>query len=138
MRMLLNGQKTLGLSVVKLLNDKWEGYIPKRPNAEDADTDGDDEGEGTAPFEEFEEEEGATINCVSNKSNSWESEQTDSDTDSLEGFRIDEYGDTVQEMQVPLTDSQLSTVTVFDPEETQIPGKLYWKERECVIVHDKR
>jgi hypothetical protein len=27
-------------------------------------------------------------------------------------------------------------VTVFDPEETQIPGKLYWKE--CVNVHDKR
>jgi hypothetical protein len=38
-------------------------------------------------------------------------EQTDSDTDSLEEFGLDEYGDIVEETQVPLTDSQLSTVT---------------------------
>jgi hypothetical protein len=110
--------------VIKLPNDKWEDYIPKRPQAEEAD--GDDEGdeEGTAPNEEI-EEEGATINCVSNTQSNRESEDTDSDTNSLEEFGLDEYGDIVQETQLPLTDSQLSTVTVFDPEETQIPGKLY-------------
>ena len=123
--------------VIKLPNDKWEDYIPKRPQAEEAD--GDDEGDegGTAPNEEI-EEEGATINCVSNTQSNRESEDTDSDTNSLEEFGLDEYGDIVQETQLPLTDSQLSTVTVFDPEETQIPGKLYWKEWECVIVIDKR
>lgn len=107
-----------------LPNDTWEEYIPKRPQVEQADSDGDDEGEGTVPNEVI-EEEGATNNCVSNKSNSRESEQTDSDTDSLEGFGLDEYGDIIEETQVAPTDSQLSTVTVYDPEETQIPGKLY-------------
>jgi len=117
-------QKDSGKPVIKLPNDKWEDYIPKRPQAEEAD--GDDEGdeEGTAPNEEI-EEEGATINCVSNTQSNRESEDTDSDTNSLEEFGLDEYGDIVQETQLPLTDSQLSTVTVFDSEETQIPGKLY-------------
>jgi hypothetical protein len=127
-KMMLKLNKHLFIScpekVIKLPNDKWEEYIPKRPQVEEADADGDDEGEGTAHNEEF-EEEGATINCVSNQSNNRQSEQTDSDTDSLEGFGIDEYGDIVEETQVAPTDSQLSTVTVFDPEETQILGKLY-------------
>jgi hypothetical protein len=110
--------------VVKLPNDKWEDYIPKRPQAEDVDADGDDEGEEAAPGEQLEEEE-TTFHSVSNIQNNRESEETDSDTNSLEEFGLDEYGDIVQETQLPLTDSQLSTVTVFDPEETQIPGKLY-------------
>ncbi len=71
------------------------------------------------------EEEETTFHSVSNTQNNRESEETDSDTNSLEEFGLDEYGDIVQETQLPLMDSQLSTVTVFDPEEMQIPGKLY-------------
>ena len=40
-------------------------------------------------------------------------------------FGADEYGDILPETQPPITDTQLSIITVFDPDEVQVPGKLY-------------
>ena len=42
----------------------------------------------------------------------------------LGGFNADEYGNIVEPTQETVTDSQLSTTRVFDPDETQIPGRL--------------
>jgi hypothetical protein len=122
--MMLKMNKHLFLSdpdkVVKLPSNKWQEYIPNRPTYEllgDLDDDtsenrrgNTDDASGSNKENVYEEEHQAQFN------------DTVSDDDSLEEFGLDEYGDIVPETQQTTTDSQLSTLTVFDPDETQKPG----------------
>ena len=104
-------------------NNKWQEYIPNRPTYEllgDLDDDtsensrgNTDDTSGSNKENEYEEEHQARFNDTVN------------DDDSLEEFGVDEYGDIVPETQQTTMDSQLSTLTVFDPDETQKPGSLF-------------
>ncbi len=62
-------------------------------------------------------------NAKGNKNNDSEGVDDDSDT-LLGGFNADKYGNIVEPTQETVTDSQLSTTRVFNPDETQIPGRL--------------
>lgn len=50
---------------------------------------------------------------------------SESGVDSVSAFNIDEYGDIVFAMPPAVTESQLSTLTIYDEDETQKPGSLY-------------
>jgi len=112
--------------VVKLPNDKWKDYIPKRPEPiedesaldESDDDDLSDLSDGSSnprvPAAEFEQNHiPISVDRVSSESDSL-----------LGGFRADEYSDIVPETQLEPTESQWSTSRVFDPDETQDPRKL--------------
>jgi hypothetical protein len=113
--------------VIKLPNEKWEDYIPRRPQCKEDDTDegGDIINEETGiPVEEVRrnaEEEDYVSQGAEQQGLLLETE-VDSDS-SL--FGAEEYGDIVGKMQPEPMDMQLSTITVFDPDEMQVPGKLY-------------
>jgi hypothetical protein len=106
-----------------LPNNKWQEYIPNRPTYEllgdlDDDTSEDscgnmDDTSGSNKENMYEEEHQARFNDTVNND------------DSLEEFGVDEYGDIVPETQQTTSDLQLSTLTVFDPNETQKPGSLF-------------
>ncbi len=108
--------------VVTLPNDRWEEYIPKRPIVEGDDaTDGEaeadvdaDEAVDSEVILEVDEEPG--LGTITSNS--------DDDLSLVGGFQADEYGDIVADTQPALTDSQESTYRVFDPDETQLPGRL--------------
>jgi hypothetical protein len=113
--------------VIKLPNNTWEENIPKRPVAEELGDELGDDGEGQCDREsendedEMEEEMEENIISVSGSNNA-----TAIDDDSLEGgFQADEYQYIISDTQEQPTDTQMSTHTTFDPDETQIPGKLY-------------
>jgi len=115
--------------VVKLPADRWQDYIPKRPDpiaeteASDddnnevsqlSDTDDNYHGVSRAPAVEME---------VIHVPDSVEAVSRESDS-LLSGFNADEYSDVVPETQLELTESQWSTTHVFNEEETQDPNRL--------------
>jgi hypothetical protein len=136
--MMLKMNKHLFLSdpekVVKLPNNKWQDYIPNRPTYEllgDLDDDTSEDSRRNTDDASENSRRNTDDTSGSNKENEYEEEHqaqfndTVSDDDSLEEFGADEYGDIVPETQQTITDSQLSTLTVFDPDETQKPGSLF-------------
>ncbi len=98
--------------VVKLPNNKWHEYIPNQPTYEVLGDLDDDASENNLENMDEEEEQAQGNDAMS-------------DDDSLEAFKMDEYGDIVPDMQPTITDLQLSALTVFDPDETKKPGSLF-------------
>lgn len=114
---------------MKLPADRWQDYIPKRPDpiaeteASDddndevsqlSDTDDNYHGVSRAPAVEME---------VIHVPDSVEAVSRESDS-LLSGFNADEYSDVVPETQLEPTEPQWSTTRVFDAEETQDPNRL--------------
>jgi len=119
--MMLKMNKHLFLSdpdkVIKLPNQKWQEYIPAQKTYEALGDLDDDDNEILCQRNEENEE--------TFKESNEERERNNSDEDSLEEFGIDEYGDVIPPTPPPVTDSQLSILTVYDEDETQKPGSLY-------------
>ena len=119
--MMLKMNKHLFLSdpdkVIKLPNQKWQEYIPARKTYEAL---GDLDDDNNEILCQRNEENKETF-----KESNEERERNNSDEDSLEEFGIDEYGDVIPPTPPPVTDSQLSILTVYDEDETQKPGSLY-------------
>jgi hypothetical protein len=129
--MMLKMNKHLFLSdpdkVMKLPNQKWQEYIPARQTYEalgDLDVD-DNEILCQRNEENKESDMGRSNDLGRRKESNEERQRNNSDNDSLEEFGIDEYGDVILPMPPPVTDSQLSILTVYDEDETQKPGSLY-------------
>ena len=130
--------------VIKLPNDKWEEYIPRRPQHNEDDNisedgnDTDEEAEKSVQEVRRHAEEEDNVSQGAQQQQLWLDTEEDSDC-SL--FGADAYGDILPETQSPKTDTQLSIITVFDPDETQVPGKLLtncmwkkWKGNEFVLL----
>ena len=124
-----------------MLNNKWQEYIPNRPTYEllgDLDDDTSEDSRRNTDDASENSRRNTDDTSGSNKENEYEEEHqaqfndTVSDDDSLEEFGADEYGDIVPETQQTITDSQLSTLTVFDPDETQKPGSLFWYDFDMI------
>jgi hypothetical protein len=129
--MMLKLNKHLFLSspedVTCLPESKWQEYIPKRPS-EDSESDDDDD---DSVSRNGDNQNADIISDIQDSSSDEERELLktttgeDDDLDTLlGGFNADEYGNIVEPTQETVTDSQLSTTRVFDPDETQIPGRL--------------
>jgi hypothetical protein len=105
-----------------LPDDKWHDYIPKRPvkncDSDKDDYEGEEENSEIIAIDDDEQELLAPVFTAVSQHGSEEESSENS------GFDIDEYGDIIGATQEPVTDSQLSTYRVFDPDETQIPGSL--------------
>jgi hypothetical protein len=109
--------------VVKLADDKWQDHIPKRP----ADNDDSDKEENVEHLVIQAEDKVADDEEVQVRAPVITSTSNDgSEQEELlsSGFSIDDYHNIVRPTQELVTDSQLSTMQVFDPDETQIPGSL--------------
>jgi hypothetical protein len=112
--------------VIKLPNNQWEEYIPKCPVTVELGDELDDAGTDGVGGESDNDEEGIREEAICVSPNFNNKDATNTDDDSLEGgFQADEYHNIVGETQQEPTDTQMSTYTAFDPDETQIPGKLY-------------
>jgi hypothetical protein len=122
--------------VHRLPNDKWQEYIPQRtPTNEGLLGDFDDDGSITRDAttanndeqmdDETEESEEEEVRNEEERSIDIIESENDEYDDTLDGgFQADEYGDIIPGTLEVVTESQLSTLTVFDPDETQKPGSL--------------
>ncbi len=114
--------------VVKLPDDKWMDCIPKQPcDSYECDEDFKDassSGEGDLIINN-EQDAAPIITITSNSDNeaeaeAYKDEEGASETSGETEFNADEYSDIYEATLASVTDSQLSTYTVFDPDETQM------------------